>query len=90
MSKPEDFFKGGPASPRRLEFHDGLGLEGAKDATTQAGSESGSHTQAPASRLWLWFVTAFALQIAVWTAWFVVAAKNKVAEVPLASRASAR
>ena len=37
------------------------------------------------SRLWWWFVAAFALQLAAWTAWFVIAAQNKVAEVPLAT-----
>jgi len=37
------------------------------------------------SRLWLWFVAAFVLQLGAWTAWFVVAAKHKVAEVPLAT-----
>ena len=36
------------------------------------------------SRLWLCFVVAFALQLAAWTAWFVVAAHHPVAEVPLA------
>lgn len=39
---------------------------------------------APArSRLWLWFVLAFALQAAAWTAWFTIAARHKVQEVPL-------
>jgi hypothetical protein len=37
------------------------------------------------SRLWLWFMAAFALQAAAWTAWFVVAAHNKIQEVPLAA-----
>jgi len=36
------------------------------------------------SRLWLWVVAAFALQAAAWTAWFIIASNNKVAEVPLA------
>lgn len=36
------------------------------------------------SRLWLWVLAAFALQLVAWTAWLVVASKNKVAEVPLA------
>jgi hypothetical protein len=36
------------------------------------------------SRLWLWFVAAFLLQFAAWTTWFVIAAQNKVQEVPLA------
>ena len=37
------------------------------------------------SRLWLVFVAAFALQLAAWTAWFLVAARHPVAEVPLAT-----
>lgn len=35
------------------------------------------------SRLWLWVVAAFMLQLAVWTAWIVIASKNRVQEVPL-------
>lgn len=35
------------------------------------------------SRLWLWFVAAFAVQALAWTTWFVIASKNKVQEVPL-------
>jgi hypothetical protein len=34
--------------------------------------------------LWLWFVAAFVIQAAAWTAWFVIASHNKVQEVPLA------
>lgn len=37
------------------------------------------------SRLWLWFVAAFLIQGAAWTAWFVLAAKHRVQEVPLAT-----
>ena len=37
------------------------------------------------SRLWLWFVAVFALQLGAWTTWFVIASQNKVAEVPLAT-----
>lgn len=37
------------------------------------------------SRLWLWFVAAFVLQLGAWTAWFVIAAQHKVKEVPLAT-----
>jgi hypothetical protein len=40
---------------------------------------------APKSRLWLWCVAACVLQIAVWTAWFVIAAHHKVESVPLAT-----
>jgi hypothetical protein len=37
----------------------------------------------PKSRLWLWFVAAFALQLAAWTAWFIIASHHKVEEVPV-------
>lgn len=40
-----------------------------------------------ASRLWLWFVAAFALQLTVWGVWFVIASQHRVAEVPLAKAA---
>lgn len=36
------------------------------------------------SRLWLWFVAAFALQCAAWTVWLVIASDHKIQEVPLA------
>lgn len=42
------------------------------------------------SRLWWWFLAAFLLQLAAWTAWFVIAAKHQVAEVPLTTSAPAR
>lgn len=35
------------------------------------------------SKLWLFFVAAFALQLVAWTAWFVIAARHPVKEVPL-------
>jgi hypothetical protein len=44
----------------------------------------GSARQKP-SRLWLWFVAAFALQLGAWAAWFVIASHHQVAEVPLAT-----
>jgi hypothetical protein len=37
------------------------------------------------SRLWVWFVVAFVIQIVAWTGWFVIAANHRVQEVPLAS-----
>ncbi len=37
------------------------------------------------SRLWLFFVAAMLLQLAAWTAWFIVAAHHRVEEVPLAT-----
>jgi hypothetical protein len=44
----------------------------------------GSTRQKP-SRLWLWFVAAFALQLGAWATWFVIASHHQVAEVPLAT-----
>jgi hypothetical protein len=44
-------------------------------------------TRAKSSRLWLWFVAAFVVQVTAWGAWFVIASKNKVQEVPLVQRA---
>lgn len=42
------------------------------------------HTVPPkASRLWLWFVAAFLVQAAAWTAWFLIASQHKVQEVPI-------
>lgn len=47
-----------------------------------AGTPAGPQRAKP-SRLWLWFVAAFLIQGAAWTAWFVIAAKHRVQEVPL-------
>ena len=41
------------------------------------------------SRLWLWVVAAFALQLAAWTVWLVIAARHPVQEVPLATKSGA-
>ena len=35
------------------------------------------------SRLWLIIVAVIALQLAAWTAWFIIAARHPVAEVPV-------
>jgi hypothetical protein len=43
-------------------------------------------TAARSSRLWLWFVAAFLLQLGAWTAWFTIAARHQVQEIPLATR----
>jgi len=42
------------------------------------------------SRLWLWIVAAFVIQAAAWTAWFTIASKHRVAEVPLATGGKAK
>ena len=42
----------------------------------------GDRTRRP-SRLWLWFVAAFAVQLIAWGAWLTIAARNRVQEVPL-------
>ena len=36
------------------------------------------------SRLWVWFVAVALLQVAAWTAWFIIAAHHHVDSVPLA------
>lgn len=55
------------------------------DPTPPAGLAAPDARPVPArkSRLWLWFVAAFVVQLAAWGAWFVIASKNPVAEVPL-------
>lgn len=40
-------------------------------------------TPASRSRLWLWFVAAFAVQLAAWGLWLGIAARHPVQEVPL-------
>jgi hypothetical protein len=42
------------------------------------------------SRLWLWFVGAFLVQLAAWAAWFAIAAQHKVQEVPLVGAVSSQ
>jgi hypothetical protein len=37
------------------------------------------------TKLWLWILAAFLLQLAAWGAWLNIAARHKVAEVPLAT-----
>ena len=41
--------------------------------------------EAKKSKLWLVFVAVIALQLAAWTAWFIIAAHHPVQEVPLAT-----
>lgn len=47
--------------------------------------EAASPVRSRPSRLWLWIVVAFVIQAAAWTAWFTIASKHRVAEVPLAT-----
>tara|TARA_R110002094_G_scaffold61799_1_gene72326 strand:+ start:196 stop:342 length:147 start_codon:yes stop_codon:yes gene_type:complete len=42
------------------------------------------------SKLWIWIVVAFVLQIAAWTIWLRIAGQNPVEEVPLATPTSSR
>jgi hypothetical protein len=42
------------------------------------------------SRLWLWFVAAFLIQAAAWSAWIMIASHNKVQEVPLDTALSSK
>ena len=58
-----------------------------RNASCEGGSENRPYPQTGTgprpSRLWLWFVAAFVVQALMWTAWFIIAAHNKVEEVPL-------
>lgn len=47
-------------------------------------------TKPRGSRLWLWIVVAFLLQLAAWGAWLYLASSHQVAEVPLATPRPAR
>jgi hypothetical protein len=47
--------------------------------------DAASPARSRPSRLWLWIVAAFVIQAAAWTAWFMIASRNRVAEVPLAT-----
>lgn len=40
---------------------------------------------AKSSRLWYWVGAAFALQLAAWTAWLIVASHHQIEEIPLAT-----
>ena len=42
------------------------------------------------SRLWLWVVAAFVLQLVAWGVWVNIAAHHRVEEVPLAPRQGVR
>jgi len=48
------------------------------------------HAPTKKSRLWLWFVAAFLVQLAAWTAWLTIAAQHKVQEVPLVGAVSSK
>ena len=74
---------GGAGSSSRPEISGRPPGDRANAAQTPARSESGPHHKTK-SRLWLWFVAAFLIQGAAWTAWFIIASQHKVAEVPLA------
>ena len=45
--------------------------------------EASSPAPVRRSRLWLWVVAAFAVQLAAWAVWLVIASKHKVQEVPV-------
>ncbi len=37
----------------------------------------------PRSRIWVWVVVAFAVQIALWTSWLMFASHHRVQEIQL-------
>jgi hypothetical protein len=42
-----------------------------------------SSPSARPSRLWLWFVAAFAVQLLAWGCWLTLASRHRVQEVPV-------
>ncbi len=59
------------------------GAAAAVGTVGSAASPAVDSTPVRPSRLWLWFVAAFALQAVAWTAGFVIASHHRVQEVPL-------
>ena len=59
-------------------------LETPAGAPPEKGAPQAGASGAGSSRLWLWVLAAFALQLAAWTAWFIIALHHQVEEVPLA------
>jgi hypothetical protein len=56
---------------------------GNNPASSESGEAAASGTRP--SRLWLWFIAAFCVQVAAWSAWFIIASQHRVQEVPLAT-----
>ncbi len=51
--------------------------------STTSGTVTAVTPPARRSRLWLWFVLAFVLQLGAWIAWFMIADQHRVETVPL-------
>lgn len=52
-------------------------------ASDPAPADAGNRKSRRKSRLWLWFVAAFLVQLGAWAVWLVIASQHKVQEVPL-------
>lgn len=52
-------------------------------ASARDGDERAGGAPAKPSRLWLWFVAAFLVQLVAWATWLVIASQHRVQEVPL-------
>lgn len=57
----------------------------AAPVVSATGTPESREQSPPRSYLWLWFVGAFLIQAGAWTAWFIIAGKHQVEEVPLVS-----
>ena len=55
------------------------------ERNTAADTSPSGPQPAGKSRLWVWFVLAFVLQLGAWVAWFVIADQHRVETVPLVS-----
>jgi hypothetical protein len=67
----------------RAESAAAVGID--ESRTRRSGTEAKTPAPPVRSRLWIWFVVAFAVQLAVWIGLFVIAAHHPVEEVPLAT-----
>lgn len=64
-------------------------LDSADTASNEAGAAGGkTPARLGKSRLWVWFLVAFCVQISAWTAWITIASQHKVQEVPLVQPSS--
>lgn len=61
----------------------------ASPLNTKAPAETSPRHEAP-SRIWWFVIVAFAVQLAVWTAWLTFAGHHRVEEVPLATGSEGR
>ena len=68
---------------KKSHFSSGGKAAGDGRGPSEPGSALSSDAKPRKSRLWLWFVLAFILQLGAWVAWFTIANQHRVETVPL-------